>query len=80
MKEIKEIINTHTEITALELCSLAIARNHRNFFVPQSFCCPAEIKEITESASGTGCAQMSEAIISFISFISAGLIKSSAWN
>ena len=29
MKEIKEIINTLTEITALELGSLAIARNHR---------------------------------------------------
>ena len=36
--------------------------------------------EITESAFGTGCAQMSEAIVSAISFISAGLIKSSAGN
>ena len=31
------------------------------------------MKEINESAFGTGCAQMSEANISFISFISAGL-------
>jgi hypothetical protein len=31
--------------------------------------------EITESAFGTGCAQMSEADISAISYISAGLQK-----
>ena len=49
MKEIKEIINAHTEIT-----------------------------EITESAFGTGCAQMSEANISAISFISAGLQKNNS--
>ena len=80
MKEIKEIINTHTEITTLELGSLAIARNHRNFFVPQSFCCPAEMKEIKEIIASLICAQPVPTALSVISFISAGLIKSSAWN
>jgi hypothetical protein len=37
--------------------------------------CPAEMKEMKESASGTGCTQKSEANISAISFISAGLTK-----
>ena len=41
----------------------------------ESCFCPAEIKEIKESASGTGCAQKSEAEISAISAISAGLTK-----
>ena len=36
---------------------------------------PAEMKEIKESAVGTGCAQMSKANISAISFISAGQLK-----
>ena len=36
---------------------------------------PAEMKEIKERAFGTGCAQMSEANISAISFISAGQLK-----
>ena len=36
---------------------------------------PAEMKEIKESASGTGCAQKSKANISAISFISAGQLK-----
>jgi hypothetical protein len=35
------------------------------------------MKEIKESAFGTGCAQMSEANISAISYISAGLKKQS---
>ena len=35
-----------------------------------------EITEITESAFGTGCAQRAKRKISFISFISAGQLKS----
>ena len=44
--------------------------------IDTDFLSPAEMKEIKESAFGTGCAQMSEANISAISFISAGQSKS----
>ena len=48
------------------------AMSHRS----HRFSSPAEMKEMKESAFGTGCAQKSEANISAISFISAGQSKS----
>ena len=50
-------------------------KGHTDFTDDTDHKSPAEMKEIKESASGTGCAQKSEANISEISFISAGQLK-----